>query len=369
MIQPQFSRSRLDALTTLVIDALEESLDWTDVGAAWQTLDVGARMPHLTMNVVSASILGSHTSRARAQAVAREAVVTSEHSFRAMIAHELPSWLPLPGRRRFDRGLAKLHREVRQLIDERRRRADGGDDLLAQLISVTDDETGVGMDDAQLIDETMSLLLAGYDTTSTGLQWCLHLLTRYPEHLARLREECDAVLRGHAPRAEDLQRLHYARWVMQEALRLYPPLWWLPRMAAEDDEIGGHAITKGTIVAPILYAVHRHPDFWSQPECFDPERFDPARAAGRHPLAWVPFGAGPRKCVGQELSLMEATLALAMITQRFELAATTHTVRAQVQTVMRPADGVRLRIRRRPARRRRLDLVAPASASSSRMAR
>jgi cytochrome P450 len=352
MMQPQFHRQRLMALSTLVIDALEESLDWSDVGPSWKTLDVGSRMPHLTMNVVSAAILGSHASRRRAESVAREATFAAGYTFRAMLAHRLPRWLPLPGRERFADAMASLHREVRRLIDERRFRSDAGDDLLGLLIAATDDETGTGMTDDQLVDETMSLLLAGYDTTANGLQWCLHLLAEHPEQLGRLREECDSVLRGRAPRPEDVRRLQYARWTMQEALRLYPPAWWLPRMAAEDDEIGGHVIPRGTIVAPVMFTVHRHPAFWPEPERFDPERFSTERTAGRHPLAWMPFGAGPRKCIGQELSLMEATLTLAMLTQRFDLAASGHVVRPRIDVALRPADGVRLRIRqRKPARR------------------
>lgn len=366
MMQPQFHRQRLTSLATLVIDALDESLDWDDVGPWWQTLDVGSRMPHLTMNVVSAAILGAHTSRARAQAVAQELSITAEHSFRAMVTHRLPSWLPLPGRERFAQAAATMRREVQRIIDERRHRPEG-DDLLSLLIAATHDETGASMTDEQLVDETTSLLIAGYETTATGLQWCLSFLAEHPEHLGRLREECDAVLRGRTPRPDDVRRLSYARFTMQEALRLMPPVWWLPRMAAEDDEIGGHAIPKGTIVAPVMYTVHRHPAFWSEPERFDPERFAPERSVGRHPLAWVPFGAGPRKCIGQELSLMESTLALAMITQRYELAASGHAVRPKLNSVMRPADGVRLRIRRRVAARRALVVDPRPSDSSSAM--
>ena len=138
----------------------------------------------------------------------------------------------------------------------------------------------------------------------------------------------------------------------------------LPRTAAEDHEIDGYPIRKGDIVAPVMYTVHRHPEFWSEPERFDPERFDPARSVGRHPMAWVPFGAGPRKCIGQELSLMESTLALAMITQRFELESVGHPVRPKVEITLRPADGVRLRIRRRVPVPRWIT-VGPRSSDSS----
>lgn len=367
MMQPQFHRQRLAGLSSLVIDALDHSLEWGDVGRSWQTLDVGARMTHLTMNAVSAAMLGSQTSQARADVVAREMVFANDHAFRAMIGHRLPSWIPFPGRDRYARSVGTMQREVQHIIDERRQRADDGDDLLAMLITATDDESGVGMSDAQLIDEIMSLLIAGYETTAAGLQWSLHFLTEHPEHMGRLREECDAVLRGRTPRPEDLRRLPYARWVMQEALRIYPPAWWLPRMAAEDDVIDGYEIKQGTMVAPVMYTVHRHPEFWSEPERFDPERFSPEASVGRHPLAWVPFGAGPRKCIGQELSLMEATFALAMITQRFELMASGRAARPKVSSVLCPADGVHLRIRQRPPARRTKSFGPRASESSMSM--
>lgn len=366
MMQPQFHRQRLAGLANAVVEVLDDSLAWDDVGSSWQTLDVGRRMPRVAMRVVLATLLGTQTSPARLETLGRETELAGEHAFRAMLAARLPSWLPVPGRGSFERSVSTLQREVRRIVDERRRESDEADDLLSLLITATD-EDGAAMSTDQLVDETMSLLIAGYDTTASGLQWCLHLLAEHPEHLGRLREECDAVLRGRMPRPEDLRRLGYARWVMQEALRLYPPIWWLPRMAAEDDEIAGHRIAKGSIVAPVMYSVHRHPAFWPEPERFDPERFTPERSAGRHPLAWVPFGAGPRKCIGQELSLMESTLTLAMLTQRYELAASGHRVRPKVETVLRPADGVRLRIRQRPVARRAARLVPHASESSSAM--
>ncbi len=349
MMQPQFHRRRLQRLGSLIVDALDRSLQWDDVESTWSVHDIGGRIPHLAMNVVSAAVLGLSTSSRRSQVVARELSYALDHMFWAMVCQGLPRAVPLPGRARFGRAEATIRHEVTQII-EQRRRDPGSDDLLTLVIAATDDDTGEGMSDTQLLDEVMSLFLAGYETTATGLQWSLSLLSQSPLHLQRLRAEADAVLGGRLPTYDDLHRLRYARWVMQEALRLYPPVWWVPRMAGQDDEILGYPVRKGTIVAPIPYTVHRHPDLWRHPARFDPERFAPDRARGRHPLAWFPFGAGPRKCIGQELSLMEATLALAMITQRYELTSCGHVTRPSVNTVLRPANGVRLRIRRRNAR-------------------
>jgi len=367
MMQPQFHRQRLQGLATLVIDALDDSLRWDDIGSAWSTVDVGARMPHLTMNVASAALLGLQTSHERARIIGTELATMQRDMFNTMVTRQVPRWVPIPGRRRFAQSVATVRREVQRLIDERRRQTEASDDLLGLLIGATDDDDGEGLTDAQLLDETMSLYLAGYETTSTSLQWALGLLGEHNDLWERLREECDTVLRGRDPRPSDLRRLHYARWVMQEAMRLYPPVWWLPRMAEHDDEIDGYAIPRGTMVAPVIYSIHRHPDFWPAPERFDPERFEPARVAKRHPLAWCPFGAGPRKCIGQELSLMESTLALAMMTQRFELAGSGPRPKADVKSTLRPAHGVHVRIRRRPARRRTvtMPMFSPSDSSSA----
>lgn len=365
MMQPQFHRQRLAGLGTLIVDALDQSLRWSDVSDDWRSLDVGARMPHLTMNVTSAALLGQYTSRQQAQVVGAQFDYAQHHMFQAMVTHRVPQWLPMPGRRRFARALSTLHREIQHIIDQRRRDPAEGDDLLAMLIDATDDQTGQGMTDAQLLDETISLFFAGYETTSTALQWSLALLGQHPEIWGRLREECDLVLTGRLPRAEDLRRLRYVRYIVQEAMRLYPPAWWVPRVAVHDDEIGGHPIAAGTTVAPVIYTVHRHPDLWPDPERFDPERFEPERSAGRHALAWCPFGAGPRKCMGQELSLMESTMALAMMTQRYEIASDGPMPRAEAKTTLHPANGVRLRIRRRQRRWQHAYMPGTSAAESS----
>ncbi|MEX1364904.1 MAG: cytochrome P450 [Nannocystaceae bacterium] len=351
MMQPQFHKRRLEAMAQGIVASIDRSLDWPDVDDDWQVTDIGARMPRLTMNVVSSAILGASTSRRDADIALSELRYAVDHMYRAMLSSQLPQWVPLPGRNRFAKSAERLRALVGRFVEARRARLERGDedggDLLGLMLGARDDETGEGMTDQQVRDEAMSLFLAGFETTAHGLQWALYFLCRHPEHLQRLREEADHVLVGADPEFADLPRLPYARWVMQEALRINPPAWWLPRVAAKDDEIDGHAIAKGTMVAPVTYTIHRHPDFWPDPERFDPERFSPDQVRGRHRLAWVPFGAGPHQCIGQELALMEATLALAMITQRYELQWAGHVSRPKMSTVIVPADGVRVRVRRR----------------------
>ena len=165
----------------------------------------------------------------------------------------------------------------------------------------------------------MTLLLAGHETTAAALSWTFHLLEQNPEVEATLHAEVDAALGGRTPTVADLPRLRYVGCVFEEAMRLFPPIWALPRVPREDDEVGGFRIPRGEILILVPYVTHRHPDFWPDAERFDPTRFLPERAKDRPRWAYLPFGGGQRQCVGNHFAMMEAQLVLAMVAQRFRL--------------------------------------------------
>ena len=201
-----------------------------------------------------------------------------------------------------------------------RRRAGGPeDDIMSMLVAAKDRDTGEAMTEKELRDEFMNLFAAGHEATGTALTWAWYLLARHPEVAERLASESASVLGGRAPTAEDLPRLRYATQVFEETLRLYPPAWRLTRVAVGADRIGGHDVTPGTLVTAVSYVFHRHPEFWESPETFNPDRFAPERAAGRHKFSYLPFGGGQHICVGNNLALLEGTLALAMAAQRFRV--------------------------------------------------
>jgi cytochrome P450 len=227
------------------------------------------------------------------------------------------------------------------------------------LLDARDEETGESMSDKQIRDETMTLFLAGHETTAIALSWALYLLSKNPAVLRKLEREVDDALGTRTPGFDDLKHLEYTRMVVEETLRLYPPAWIVGRTALEDDEIGGYFIPKGSIVAMSPYLVHRHPKFWTNPEGFDPERFSAQQSAGRHKYAYVPFGAGPRICIGNTFALMEAQLCLAMMVRRFrfELAPGARLEMNPVVT-LRPRDGVPMRVRARDAVREPLGIRA-----------
>lgn len=218
--------------------------------------------------------------------------------------------------RRFRRTTASIDRVI-----ERRRQEGGGErDLLDRLISVRDQETERPMEVEELRTVVTTLFAAGHLSAGQTLAWSFYLLSQHPEQERRLHDELDRVLAGRRPTFADLDRLPYARIVIEETLRLYPPFHMLAwREATEQDELCGVVIPKGATVSIAPWLLHRHRRLWENPECFDPERFLPERSAGRPQMAFLPFGAGPRVCMGATFAMMEMVLILATIAQRFRL--------------------------------------------------
>jgi cytochrome P450 len=212
------------------------------------------------------------------------------------------------------------------------------------MLDLVDAETGAQMTDQQLRDEAVTLVLAGYETTSLTLAWICQLLTQHPQKLAKLQAEVDA-LEGRTPAFADLPALRYTRMVIQEGMRLYPAAWTFTRQAVEDDVIDGRAIRAGTTVAVLPYTIHRHPELWDEPERFEPERFTPERIAERHKYAWIAFGLGQHQCLGKDFALIEAQLILAMLLQHYRMEAVPGRVaEPELSGTLRPKGGVWVRL-------------------------
>lgn len=228
-----------------------------------------------------------------------------------------------------------------RLIDERRRAGQDHGDLLSLLVFTRDDATGGTVTDAQLVEMVLVVLIAGHSAIASALTWSWYLLAQHPQAEGRLQAELDAALGGRDATAADLPKLRYTSMVLQEAMRLYPPVWLLqPRVALGPDEIGGYYIPARSMVLMSPYVLHRHPDFWEQPDEFQPERF-----AKPTPDAWFPFGAGPWGCIGSQFGLLEARLALATVAQRYRLALVPgHPVELEPEVSLRPRYGLRMMV-------------------------
>lgn len=334
--QPAFHKQRIAGFgATIGKAALDMVTGWKD-GAEFDLFD---ELMRVTLRMVCETLLGV-TPGSQTEQV-EEALTDLLHFIRDRGFQPFPlpiSW-PTPANRRFRRARATLDRIVYRVIAERR--GAGRDDLVSMLLAARDEETGERMSDEQVRDEVLTIFLAGHETTATALAWTLWLLAREPEAAARLQTEVDAL--GGPPAFEDLPRLPYARQIVDESMRLYPPVWMIARRAEEDVSIGGYEIPAKTLVLLSIYALHRHPAFWERPDAFEPARFStpPPR------WAYLPFGGGPRGCIGNGFALVETLLTLATVAQRFRLEALDDQVLPEPLITLRPRGGVRVRLHAR----------------------
>ena len=337
--QPAFHRERLALYARIINGCAEEMLDsWKD----GENRDVHQEMMQLTLRVV-AKVLFSVDVKNESKEVAAALNLLMKHSSGARIL--LPPWvryLPLPFLIRVRRAVRQLDEVVYRIIRERRRSENDNGDLLSMLMSARD-EDGSRMTDRQLRDEVMTFLLAGHETTALSLSWAWYLLSENPEAENKLHHELARVLDGKNPSFEDLPRLCYTEAVVKESVRLYPPAWSLARTAAEDFEIGGYLVPAGSNVVMSQWIMHRDPRFFPSPEQFDPGRWFEEHTQRLPRFAYFPFGGGPRYCVGASFAMMEATLLLAAIAQRFRLRMVPgHNVVPVPSITLRPKYGIKM---------------------------
>lgn len=349
LAQPAFHRTRIAAFADMMTACGRDMLDgWAGAAASGTSFDLASEMGRVTLRVVGKALF-SLDLQGEAALVGDALVEALDFvTHRAFNLFVPPMWVPTARIRRFRRALAVLDDMVLHIVHERRRASDpNATDLLGMLVAARDEETGEGMTDRQLRDEVMTFVLAGHETTAVALAWIWYLLARHPAVEHHLRDEVTTALGGRAPTLDDLPGLRYARMVVEESMRLYPPVWAYGRQALEEDQVGGYRIAAGTPLSVIPWLTHRHPDFWPDPGRFDPERFAPERTATRHRFAYLPFSGGPRLCIGNEFALMEAVLLLAMTVQRYHvaLADPERPIEPDVKVTLRPRGGMPVRIR------------------------
>jgi cytochrome P450 len=274
---------------------------------------------HLILGILMRTLFG--TDKTSGAEVVEQSVATQAKYLNDRLSSpvDIPENAPIPVQKRFLAARNALNSMVDDVIAERRKTGEDKGDLLSILLQARDEETGDLISDEQARDEIKTLLIAGHETTATTLGWTFYLLSKHPEIEERLRAEIAEVLGDRAPTAEDVPKLKYTTMVLYESLRLYPPLWIVSRMPIEDDVIGDYDVPAGTSMIICSYLTHRHPEFWDNPEGFDPERFTPEAMKARHRYAYIPFGGGPRGCIGFPFAMMEMPLVLARILQEFRL--------------------------------------------------
>jgi cytochrome P450 len=339
--QPAFHRQRIATLAGVMADAARETAErWKAVSSAQQPVDVDEEMMRLTRTVVLRTLLGGDLGSFATNIDDAWAIV-NEYIGESFWSLGFTDRLPTRKYRRFLAARAVLRGAVDHVINQRRNSPSDGTDLLSMLLSARDEETGEAMTDDQLRVEVMTFLLAGQETTALTLTWTWYLLSQHPDARRRLEEELDSVLNARPPEYNDLVNLPYTRMVIDEAMRLYPPAWGFSRQALSDDQLGGFPLPRGWLVFVIPYVLHRLPAFWENPDAFDPDRFSPERSADRPKFVYLPFGAGPRQCIGNQFALIEAQLTVATLAQTYRLRSVPgHRVEPWPLITLRPRFGM-----------------------------
>ncbi len=345
LVQPAFHRERIEAYGRLMVDYTERLMEsWAD----GQVRDIQVDMMRLTLEIVAKTLFDAEMGGETAEVSA--AMETLMHSFVASTASPviIPRWIPTPMKVRVARTVRRLEQILYGIIAERRRSGEDRGDLLSMLLRVEDEESGRRMSDRQLRDECMTLFLAGHETTANTLAWAWFLLSGHHEVEARLHDELASVLDGRPPTLAELPRLTYTENIVNETLRLYPPGWMLGREAIEPLELGGYRIAKGTTVFMTACVIHRDSRWFDDPAAFRPERWADGLIQRIPRYAYFPFGGGPRICVGNSFALMEATLVLATIAQKYRLSLAPDAVVTPLPSMtLRPARGVKMNMTRR----------------------
>jgi cytochrome P450 len=340
LAQPAFARPRLTALDAIAVTAARAMLArWEGHGA--EPLDIDREMMQVTLEIVGQALF-SVNLRAEAHELTAAVLTTLDHIvYRARTLLAPPAFLPTPRNRRFRRALAVLDRAVYAMIAARKHSGRPGDDLLGMFLQAQEGQSG--MSERQVRDELMTMLVAGHETVASALTWTWMLLAQHPAAYQRMRAEIGAVLAGRPPTTADLASLPYTAAVCSEALRLYPPAWLITRKALEEDEVLGWRVPAGALVVISPSVVQRRTQDWPDPLDFHPERFLGPDEINR--FAYIPFGAGPRLCIGSQFAQIEGQLLLASITQRaaLELAGPPPAVDALV--TLRPRGGMPMHIR------------------------
>ena len=349
IMAPAFHRQHVAQAAGVIVRRASQRVGrWRTAYGPGQCLDISREMKLLTMEIVAEALFSSEIA---------DSIDELERAVRTVVASlgtpnpldilGFPEWFPRWRSRRARSALARLDRTIYDIIATRRATGEVSGDLLALLLSARDD-TGEGMTDTQLRDEVITFFAAGHETTALALTWTLYLLSRHPGIERTLHGEVDRVLADREATYDDLEALPYTRMVVQEAMRLFPPAFSLSRRALADDQVGGHTIRGGSLVTISPYLTHRNPRLWKDPLRFDPERFTSDRIKARHRYAYLPFGGGPRICIGRGFAMAEACLVLATIARACRLrVASGHRVEALGRITLRPRHGLQMTLERR----------------------
>ncbi|MFB6361705.1 MAG: cytochrome P450 [Halobacteriales archaeon] len=341
LLQGAFTPDRLQSYAGSMVAHAERTVSGWEDG---ETVAINRDATRLTLEILTTSLFDLDVSEDRA-VVADAARALNERADTGLSTF-LPGWLPTPSNRRYHRRMAAFEDMVEALIDERRAAPEAGDDLLTLLLTAGEDDRGLSR--TEVVDNVVTFLFAGHETTSLALTYTLFLLARHPEAQRKLRDEVDTVLDGDAPTAGAREQLDYTERVIKEALRLYPPAYVQFREVTEPSEIGGYAIPEGTKLSLPQFHIQTDGRFYDDPDTFRPDRWTPEFEASLPDYAYFPFGGGPRHCIGMRFARLELELVLPVLIDRanFELVSDPD-LDFQLGITMQPTSDIELRVEKR----------------------
>jgi cytochrome P450 len=342
LIQKGFDRKQLEALSAIMQDSLAESLRDFDKQVRGGPVDIYPQLMKMTFAMVARSLFGAKLRDEDIDIVSHTICTVQEFIVRQTLQPYLNPWFEVSGDLR-------KHEEMRARADsilmeyiKTRRQQPPGNDLLQTLMDARYSD-GEGMSDELVLSESMQLLVAGHETSSNALSWLLYLLSTRPDCLERVRQEFDSIL-GDAPLTyTDVPKFEFTTQVIQEALRLYPPFWMIDRMAVADDRVGDIAIPAGSMVIVYVYGAHHAPRYWENPESFDPERFTKVNEKLHPPFTYLPFGGGPRGCIGGNYAMLQILMILSAVLRNYDFELTPgQQIEARPMVILRPKNGIRM---------------------------
>ncbi|MGA8876229.1 MAG: cytochrome P450 [Candidatus Korobacteraceae bacterium] len=342
LIQTGFERKQLEVLSSIMQDSLADSLRDFDRQVRVGPVDIYPQLMKITFGMVSRSLFGARLKEEDIDLISLTISTVQEFMVRQTIQPYLNPWFAVSGElRRHEEMRARAFAVLLDYIQRRRGEAPGHDLLQTMMDARYSD--GEGMSDELLLSESMQLLVAGHETSSNGLSWLFYLLSLHPDCLDRVRQEFDSVL-GEKPLSySDVPKFEFTTQVIQEALRLYPPFWMVDRMAVADDRVGDLAIPRGSTVVVFVYGVHHSPQYWENPESFDQERFAKAKQKLHTPFSHLPFGAGPRTCIGANYAMLQMLMILGGLLRKYDFHLVPgQTIEARPVVILRPEHGIRM---------------------------
>lgn len=345
LLAPAFNHKRVMAYgETMAAIAERQQQSWED-GAE---VELHEAMVQMTLEVVAQALFGASIDRYFTQFFRAMNEIASLITVSSSMGLHAPRSWPTPSNLRFRRALRQVDAILFAIIQQRRGSAEDRGDFLSMLLETRDPDTGQGMDDQQIRDEAMTIFMAGHETTANALSWTWDLLMRHPDVYERLADETSATLNGRSPTVADLPALPYVGQVFKEAMRLYPPVWFMDRQVLHPLEMGGYHFSVGTLLVISPYTLHRMPEYFPDPERFDPERFAPDKEDALPRMAYMPFGDGPRVCLGNHFAQLEGQLILATLAQRVRFVPlSTAKVPVYPVVTLRPGGLIRARVQRR----------------------